>query len=105
VHYTYGGLNICKGYAILLTMKPVRATITSKNQLTIPAVFVRNMHLNRNKQVRVKQRGNNLILTPIPSLQESLQPVWRQASEHVTGALTDEELKASLRQIAARDLT
>jgi len=83
-------------------MKTVKATITSKNQITIPAAFVRKMHLNRNMQVQVRQRGNDLILTPVPSLRESLQPIWQEAAKTISGSLTDEQIKASVRQIAAK---
>lgn len=88
---------------MLITMRTVKATITSKNQLTIPAAFVRSMHLNRNQQVQVRQRGNDLILTPVPSLRDSLQPVWQEAAKNVSGSLSDEQIKAFVRQVAAKD--
>lgn len=82
-------------------MKEVKATITSKNQLTIPSAFVRDMHLNRNRQVQVRRRGNDLILTPVPSLRDTLQSVWRESAKYVSGAQSDDQIKASARQIAA----
>lgn len=96
-------LKYCKACDILLTMKTVKSTLTSKNQITIPVEFVRKMNLRRNRQFQVRQRGNDLILTPLPSLEEALQPVWKQASAIVSVPQSDEEIQASLRKIASRE--
>lgn len=84
-------------------MKSSKVTITSKNQITIPAQFVRDMHLQRNRQVKVRQQGNELILTPLPSLGEALKPVWKAGAPSIKGALTDDELKAATRHIGSRE--
>lgn len=82
-------------------MKTVKITITSKNQITIPSQIVRDLKLNRNRRLQVKQRGNDIVLTPLPSLAESLKPVWQSAANTVKKPVSDAEIQSSARSIAA----
>ncbi len=82
-------------------MKAIKTTITSKNQITIPASIVRKLKLNRNRHMQVKQRGNDIILTPLPTLAESLEPVWQSAANTIKNPLSDSEIQESVRSIAA----
>lgn len=83
-------------------MKTVRCTITSKNQITIPIQYVRQMNLHKHRQLQISQRGNNLVLTPLPSLDEALRPVWQKTAPLISRPLSDDELRDSLRDIASK---
>ena len=82
-------------------MKTVKTTITSKNQITIPSHIVRSLKLNRNRRLQIKQRGNDIVLTPLPSLEDSLKPVWQRAAKTTKKPLSDAEIQSSVRNIAA----
>jgi len=48
-------------------------TVTSKNQVTLPADIVRQFAIARNRQFELKVEGNSLRLTPKPSLEATMQ--------------------------------
>ena len=83
-------------------MKTVTTTITSKNQITIPALIVRNLNLKHSRQLRVRLRGDDIVLTPLPTLRDNLLSVWDQAAKTIKQPQTDEDIKRSLRSIASR---
>lgn len=78
-------------------------TITSKNQITLPADFVRKLNLTKNRRLAVRQRGEELILKPEPSLEEIMTPIWKEMKKHLKGKkpLTDEELNRAVRDTYA----
>jgi bifunctional DNA-binding transcriptional regulator/antitoxin component of YhaV-PrlF toxin-antitoxin module len=82
-------------------MTSKNVTITSKNQITIPAEFVRNMQLGKSRKLSVRQRGNALILKPqtADDILKSMQKHWK----HQAGKrpLTDKELKQAIRDSVA----
>ena len=84
-------------------MKSKDITITSKNQLTLPAEFVRNMHLDRNRVLHAELRGGSIILTPQPTLTDAMQRFWDKSK--AKRPLTDEELKEAIRTSATNRLT
>ena len=73
-------------------MSSKNVTITSKNQITIPAEYVRKLHLNKHRRLTIKQRGDELVLKVEPDLEERLHDVWAQLPAF-TGTKTNEELK------------
>ena len=73
-------------YDILITMKTVKATITSKNQLTIPIKYVRNLGLDTTRQVTVTQRGGKLIITPlVTDINSKLDQIWGEFAQDRLG--------------------
>ena len=77
-------------------MKGKNVTITSKNQITLPAEYVMKLHLSRHRQLVVRQRGDELILKPVPDVEEHFQELWAKLPS-VKGTRTDEELKTTTR--------
>lgn len=72
-------------------MKTKNVTITSKNQITLPAEYVRKLQLARSRVLRVDLQGRTIVLTPQPRLGNAMQRFWgRHQAER---PLTDEELK------------
>lgn len=67
-------------------------TITSKNQITIPADFVREMQLKNRRRLSIRRRGDELILVAEPELKDKLQNVWDQLPSF-QGTSNDDELK------------
>jgi len=82
-------------------MTTKNVTITSKNQITLPAELVRNLKLTKRRRLTIRQRGGELILTPEPELEERLKVIWRQLPPF-QGTRTDEELKKTAREAWAR---
>jgi bifunctional DNA-binding transcriptional regulator/antitoxin component of YhaV-PrlF toxin-antitoxin module len=73
-------------------------TVTSKNQITLPASYVRDMHLERNRVLQVEIRGKSIVLTPQPDLGDSLRKFW--GKHRATRPLTDEEISQAARAAA-----
>lgn len=73
-------------------MKDTIVTITSKNQITLPAALVRKLKLEKNRQLKLTENKGKLELTPQPSLEERMQKFW-QSLPAFEGTKTDEELK------------
>ncbi len=88
-----------KAHTILLTMKDVIVTITSKNQITLPAQYVRKLKLTRNRTLKVTEKRGVLELKPQPSFEEVMAPIWKEMKKQLKGKkpLTDEELNQAIR--------
>jgi len=69
-------------------------TITSKNQITIPADIVREFQFNKHRRLTIRKRGDELILKAQPDLEEQLSDIWNQLPGF-SGTKTDAELKAT----------
>jgi bifunctional DNA-binding transcriptional regulator/antitoxin component of YhaV-PrlF toxin-antitoxin module len=76
-------------------MNAKNVTITSKNQVTLPADYVRKMQLARNRVLKAELRGREIVLTPQPSLGATMQRFW--GKHQVTRPLSDDELKQAVR--------
>lgn len=76
-------------------MQTKNITITSKNQITLPIEYIRNMHLVQNRVLKVELRGKALILTPQPALGDTMRQFW--GKHHAKRPLTDDELKQAVR--------
>lgn len=81
-------------------MKSVNATITSKNQLTLPIKLVRKYKLDINRHVTITEKNGMLVINPQPPLQERLEKLWAQFPA-IKGIQTDEELKQATREAFA----
>jgi DNA-binding transcriptional regulator/RsmH inhibitor MraZ len=88
-------LKLSKVYAIFLTMNTVDITITSKNQITLPADFVRQMKLRKNRVMTVTMLGDSLKLTPRADVSTTMGKYW--AKHSAVRTVSDEELKAAVR--------
>ncbi|HEY1645343.1 MAG TPA: AbrB/MazE/SpoVT family DNA-binding domain-containing protein [Candidatus Saccharimonadales bacterium] len=67
-------------------------TITSKNQITLPADLVRDMRLKTHRRLSIRKRGDELILIPEPELKDQLQKIWDQLPTF-QGTTSDKQLK------------
>ena len=76
-------------------------TVTSKNQITLPAELVRKYKLDKNRRLSIQLKKNAFILKPTPSLEQRLAPLRTEIAKHVKGSLTDQEIQQSVREIAA----
>ncbi len=72
-------------------------TITSKNQITLPAEYVRQLKLTKNRQLKITAKNGKLVLRPEPSLRQRLERHW-QTLPSFQGTKTDEELKRTSRE-------
>jgi hypothetical protein len=76
-------------------MQTKNITITSKNQVTLPIDYVRSMCLTKNRVLQVELRGKSIVLTPQPTLGDTIRQFW--GKHHAKHPLTDEELKQAIR--------
>jgi bifunctional DNA-binding transcriptional regulator/antitoxin component of YhaV-PrlF toxin-antitoxin module len=83
-------------------MNAREVTITSKNQITLPAEYVRKLHLAKSRRMSIRQRGDELILKPEPTLEDRMLPVWEEVAKYVKRPVSDKELKRAARSIAAK---
>lgn len=70
-------------------------TLTSKNQLTLPAELVRQLGLTRNRKLRVERQGDTLMLTMQKDFDAQIDDIQQLAKPYVKRALSDAELKAA----------
>lgn len=83
-------------------MKRRTVTVTSKNQITLPADLVRKYKLNQNRTLAVNEQNGAIVLNPEPSLAEDMAAIWDEMRQYVTRPLSDNELKAAAHQAKAR---
>jgi bifunctional DNA-binding transcriptional regulator/antitoxin component of YhaV-PrlF toxin-antitoxin module len=68
-------------------------TLTSKNQITIPAELVRQLGLGRHRKLRIERQGDDaLLLTLQKDLRGQLNDIQRRAQPYVKRSLSDTEL-------------
>lgn len=84
-------------------MHTYTVTITSKNQITLPAHLVRKFKLQKGQRLQVEGEGSSIKLKKQPSLEELMAPFHAELAAKMKGKRvpTDEELKIAVRQIAA----
>ena len=79
-------------------------TLTSKNQISLPAAYVRKINLAPSRRFTYRQRGDEIILKPEPSLHEALEELRSKLSKPIP-SLTAEELNQEIRNsYADRDI-
>ena len=81
-------------------MKTIKATLTSKNQLTLPAKLVRKYNLDKQRVVVITERKNSIEIRPQPSLEERMRKNWQKLPAH-KGTQTDLEFKQAVRDAFA----
>lgn len=74
-------------------------TITSKNQITLPSEYVKNLHLAKSRVLRAELQEGKIVLTPQPSLSSVMKQFWGKHS--VKKALTEKEIKQAVRTTSA----
>jgi len=80
-------------------MKRRKVTVTSKNQITIPADLVRKYNLDQNSIMTVSERDGSIVLSPLPSLRERMKEHWDyfQRTHPDYKPLTDEQIHTQAR--------
>jgi bifunctional DNA-binding transcriptional regulator/antitoxin component of YhaV-PrlF toxin-antitoxin module len=84
-------------------MKRRHVTVTSKNQITLPADLVRKYKLDEHRVLEVNEKNGSLVLSPAPTLDETLATIHELTRPYLGDkpVLSDEELKQAIRQTAA----
>ena len=75
-------------------MNSRNVTITSKNQITIPADIVREFQFGIHRRLTIRKRGDELVLKVQPDLEEQLSTIWKRLPEF-SGTENDAKLKAT----------
>lgn len=70
-------------------------TVTSKNQVTLPAKVVKKLDLGPGRKLLMRERGSQIILEPQGDLLTRMQKHWPKVK--VKRPLSDEELKQAIR--------
>ncbi len=76
-------------------MNSIEITITSKNQITLPAAFVRNLKLQRNRVLKAELSGGTIKLTPQASVSDVMSKYW--GKHKAKKPLTDDEVSSAIR--------
>ncbi len=86
-------------------MNNYTVTITSKNQITLPAKLVRSMGLSKGEKLEVTSTANSVELTKLPTFHEAMQPLWDKVATQMKGKIppTNEELSRAARDIRASE--
>jgi AbrB family looped-hinge helix DNA binding protein len=87
-------------------MTTKNVTITSKNQITLPAEFVRKLNLGKNRSLTITTKKDSLELKPRPSVDAVMSPVWQEMRQHfkTPKKLTDDDIHEEVqRAYAAMD--
>jgi AbrB family looped-hinge helix DNA binding protein len=79
-------------------MTTYTVTITSKNQITLPAKLVRQMGLIKGSRLTLKKRDNSITVKPEPSLEELMAPYWEYAAKHIKRPITEDDIQDEVRK-------
>ena len=79
-------------------MNAQEITLTSKNQITIPAKIAKSIGLSKGSILHITSKGNQIILTKDQGLSSLMPKYWRQTKV----VLSDQEIKLAVRQSAVR---
>ena len=74
-------------------------TITSKNQITIPADFVRSLNLHQDRTVSATLKNGAIVITPSKDLSDDMQKFWHKRKPGVS--LTDKQINEAARRIVS----
>lgn len=74
-------------------------TMTSKNQITLPIEYVKNLHLAQSRVLKAELLGGKIVLTPQPNLSDMMKQFW--SKHNVKQALSDEALTQAVRTASA----
>jgi bifunctional DNA-binding transcriptional regulator/antitoxin component of YhaV-PrlF toxin-antitoxin module len=81
-------------------MNTKEITVTSKNQVTIPAEYVRKLGLAKNRVLKASIKGDTIFLTAEPALSTQMQKYWDK--HRAAKPLDDAALKRAIRTSAAK---
>ncbi len=70
-------------------------TITSKNQITLPSQFVRQLKLQKNRVLSAELSGDTIRLIPKPSVESVMKKYWSKNA--AVKPLSEAELKQAIR--------
>lgn len=76
-------------------------TVSSKNQITLPAEYVRSLALDESRQIHIYLNGKELVVRPEISAEERMRKQWKKLP-HFTGTKNDEELKQAVREAVVK---
>lgn len=81
-------------------MNSFTVTITSKNQITLPAKIVRSMKLSRGHKLTLTQRNDKMVIEAQASLEERLAPIHEVMAKKMrhTAPISDEEMRQTIVQ-------
>ena len=84
-------------------MTTYTVTITSKNQITLPAKLVRKFGLGKGQRLEVSDKGKTIELKTEPSFEETMQPIWDKIAKQRGNKppATNKELSRAAREIWA----
>ncbi len=88
-----------KGVCYSKDMNIYTLTVTSKNQVTLPADVVRQLSIARNRKMELRVEGDSLRLTPRRSLQEAMKKY--KDRHHAKAALASEDIQKATAAIIA----
>jgi bifunctional DNA-binding transcriptional regulator/antitoxin component of YhaV-PrlF toxin-antitoxin module len=74
-------------------------TLTSKNQVTIPAELARAKMLAKGTKLTARWQGNDLVLSPQEDFETVLRDVQARLRSLIRKPQTDEKLRRNLRDI------
>lgn len=77
-------------------MKTYEITLTSKNQITIPADVVRKLKLSKNRVLEMTVRDNKISLTPEQSIRDALKPYW--SKHHSKNMISIDQMNDAIRK-------
>ena len=75
-------------------------TITSNNQITLPAHIVNSMKLKKGRVLNIELQGDKVILTNTQNLSTKMKRYW--VERDIATTMTDDQLQAAIRQSAAK---
>ena len=78
-------------------------TITSKNQVTIPADFVKSLKLHQDRTMHATIKDGSVILTPTRDLSDDMERFW--IKRNPKAKLNNNQLQQAPRQAAVKRLT
>ena len=76
------------------------ATITSKNQITIPSKVVKELKLHSTRVFSLEVKEGSILLTPKPNLSNTMSKYWSLHQAKVP--VNDKDLKDAIRQGIAK---
>lgn len=76
------------------------ATITSKNQITIPSRVVKQLKLHNTRVFSLEVKEGSILLTPKPNLEDTMSKYWTKHSAN--SPVSDDELKNAIRKGIAK---
>ncbi len=69
------------------------ATLTVKNQITLPVDIVRQFRLGPSRQFSVEKRGDEIVLKPEAEAMERIEAMWERNKKLIKRSLSDKELR------------